>query len=73
MDSPLTPTPPNINPDDVAEYLLWKRLKHTDHPETVRSVVIKIEADPKVRAFVEQLELLDNPLLDQPYPPPSSN
>ena len=66
--------PPNINPDDVAVYLEVKLKKSGTERElaTAMGVERAMEADPNVRAYVEELLRLTDPAM-HPENHPSPN
>ncbi|MDD4318925.1 MAG: hypothetical protein PHW10_01200 [Candidatus Peribacteraceae bacterium] len=74
MTAPLPPGPPDVHPDDVADYLHVRLTRDGTlrELEAAKRVDESMRADPNVRAFVEQLLALEEPTL-HPERHPSAN
>lgn len=72
--NPNTTGGPNVNPDDVAVYLELKLTKRgtLDQIAAAKRVDDAMQADPAVRAYVEELLRLEDPTL-HPEKYPSQN
>ncbi|MDD5751612.1 MAG: hypothetical protein PHS73_03790 [Candidatus Peribacteraceae bacterium] len=74
IQPPVPGGPPDINPDDVAVYLEVQLTKTGTERQvqTAMEVERAMGTDPKVRAFVEQLLRLQEPIM-HPENHPSGN